>query len=159
MSVIITFDSDYFAGKINGFEKARKYYSNSKPNKRQESKLPTKVKITHKMIIIKKCNVQVNNAVLNSDQVANANVFLSKKDSTDPELKKKIVLAKVEHLNAIKKFLVDGSATLKLEFVEKRVTRKRSGKYKNVLRVNLENDCLFKIKQWRLHMFREEHSE
>ena len=57
----------------------------------------------------------------------NANVLLSKKDCTDETLKLQVDRAHVANANAIKKFLNEGFPALTLEFVEKRVTRKRSG--------------------------------
>ena len=59
--------------------------------------------------------------------MANANVLLSRKDCTDETLKLQIDRALAANANAIKKFLNEGSPALTLEFVEKRVTRKRSG--------------------------------
>ena len=70
---------------------------------------------------------KVTLAVMKSHQLANANVIISKKDTNDPDLKVKIDQMKAQHGNAIRKFLSDGSDTLILEFLEKRVTRKRSG--------------------------------
>ena len=65
--------------------------------------------------------------MLDSDQLANANVLLSKKDCSDSTLKMQIDRAHVAITDAIKKFLNEESPALTLEFVEKRVTRKRSG--------------------------------
>ena len=65
--------------------------------------------------------------MLDSDQLANANVLLSKKDCSDSTLKMQIGRAHVAITDAIKKFLNEESPALTLEFVEKRVTRKRSG--------------------------------
>ena len=66
--------------------------------------------------------------MLDSDQLANSNVLLSKKDCSDSKLKMQIDRAHAAIANAIKKFLNEESPALTLEFVEKRVTRKRSGK-------------------------------
>ena len=66
--------------------------------------------------------------MLESTELANANVLLSKKDCNDSKLKMQIDRAHATIANAIKKFLNEESPALTLEFVEKRVTRKRSGK-------------------------------
>ena len=65
--------------------------------------------------------------MLDSTDLANANVLLSKKDCNDSTLKTQIDRAHVAITDAIKKFLNEESPALTLEFVEKRVTRKRSG--------------------------------
>jgi len=65
--------------------------------------------------------------VMESTELANANVLISKKDCNDPNLKKEIDRAAMANQRAIKNFLIDGSSDLTLNFVEKRVTRKRSG--------------------------------
>ena len=72
----------------------------------------------------------VNTAILNSSQMANANVLLTKKECNDSDLKKQVDRAQVENHSAIKRFLTGDSSTLVLNFVEKRVTRKRSGELK-----------------------------
>ena len=64
---------------------------------------------------------------MKSSQVVNSNVFLSKQDTNDSSLKESINRARTNQFNEIKKFLLDGSQTLNLEFLKKRVTRKRSG--------------------------------
>ena len=65
--------------------------------------------------------------MLDSTDLANANVLLSKKDCNDSTLKIQIDRAHVAITDAIKKFLNEESSELTLQFVEKRVTRKRSG--------------------------------
>lgn len=65
--------------------------------------------------------------MLDSTDLANANVLLSKKDCSDSTLKIQIDRAHVAITDAIKKFLNEESSELTLQFVEKRVTRKRSG--------------------------------
>ena len=65
---------------------------------------------------------------MNSDQVANAGVFLSKDETNDPAMKEKIKSARTSNTNAIKLFLQKDSPTLEMRFESKRVTRKRSGK-------------------------------
>ena len=77
--------------------------------------------------------IKVYAAVLESTQLANANVLHSKKDCTDPCLKKEIDRAQAAIGHAIKKFLNEESSTLTLKFVEKRATRKRSGEFLNHL--------------------------
>ena len=56
-----------------------------------------------------------------------ANLLLSKKDCNETDLKKQIDKAHVANIDAIKKFLNDGSSPLELKFLKKRITRKRSG--------------------------------
>ena len=64
---------------------------------------------------------------MESTELANANVLISKKGCNDPNLKTEIDRAAMANQRAIKNFLIDGSSDLTLNFVEKRVTRKRSG--------------------------------
>ena len=67
-------------------------------------------------------------------------MLLSKKDCTDETLKLQVDRAHVANADAIKKFLNEGLPALTLEFVEKRVTRKRSGEnhlYIQLFGVNL----------------------
>ena len=127
MSITLTFESDYFAEHINDFENARRIYAGATSKIRRTLKLPSKVNsrefLYHSIYKL----IQVQTAVFNSIQVKNANILLSKKDCSDSSLKKEIDCSKVNQLSAIKKFLIDGSQTLNLQFVEKRVTRKRSG--------------------------------
>ena len=66
--------------------------------------------------------------MLESTELANANVLLSKKDCSDSTLKLEIDRAHAAIADAIKQFLNAESPALTLKFVEKRVTRKRSGK-------------------------------
>ena len=125
MSITLTFDSEYFAETINGFENARKIYESASSNKRQALKLPSKVKKSNIKLFYRL--IQVHTAVLKSSQVSNANILLSKQDCEDSSLKQEIDRSQAQRIRSIKKFLIDGSQTLNLLFVEKRVTRKRSG--------------------------------
>ena len=127
MSITLTFESDYFAENINGFENARRIYAGATSKIRKTLKLPSKVHAREFLFHFIYKLIQVQTAVFNSIQVKNANILLSKKDCSDSSLKKEIDCSKVNQLSAIKKFLIDGSQTLNLQFVEKRVTRKRSG--------------------------------
>jgi len=43
MSVILSFESQFFDGKIEGFENARRYYANASTTNKNASKLPKKV--------------------------------------------------------------------------------------------------------------------
>ena len=43
MSINITFESEYFEGKIDEFESARKNYANASSSRKKISKLPKKV--------------------------------------------------------------------------------------------------------------------
>ena len=70
---------------------------------------------------------------MQSSEVSNANIVLSKQDCEDSSLKKEIDRSQAQRIRSIKKFLIDGSQTLSLQFVEKRVTRKRSGEFLNHL--------------------------
>ena len=161
MSVTISFENDYFAQNIDGFEKARKYFASCNSKKRRESALPSKV-----LFFIFKCLADLNQfkvtmAVMKSPQLANANVIVSKKDTNDSDLKLKINQMKAQHGNAIRKFLSDGSDTLILEFLEKRVTRKRSGmiNYQVLLDACEKKFLNSYLKRLRHHMFLEEHNE
>ena len=161
MSVTISFGKDYFAQNIDGFEKARKYFASCNSKKRRESALPSKV-----LFFIIKCLADLNQfkvtmAVMKSPQLANANVIVSKKDTNDPDMKVKIDQMKAQHGNAIRKFLSDGSDTLILEFLEKRVTRKRSGmiNYQVLLDACEKKFLNSYLKRLRHHMFLEEHNE
>ena len=127
MSITLTFESNYFAENINDFENARRIYAGATSKIRRMLKLPSKVNAREFLYHFIYKLIQVQTAVLNSIQVKNANILLSKKDCSDSSLKKEIDVSKANQMNAIKKFLIDGSQTLNLQFVEKRVTRKRSG--------------------------------
>ena len=131
MSITLTFDSEYFAETINGFENARKIYESASSNKRQALKLPSKVKKSNIKLFYRL--IQVHTAVLKSSEVSNANILLSKQDCEDSSLKQEIDRSQAQRIRSIKKFLIDGSQTLSLQFVEKRVTRKRSGEFLNHL--------------------------
>ena len=100
--------------------------------------------------------IKIYTAVLESDELANSNVALSKNDCNDSFSKEEINRAKTANLNAIKKYLNDGSSALTLKFVEKRVTRKRSGEIINNLLYYIN---IILIQLWRHRTLLEELNE
>ena len=135
MSVAFAFGEEFFVEVIQGFEDSRKTYASKSSKKKKESQLPKKVIILKSLkpknhfdyIYFYNIVIKIYAAIIESDRVTDANLLLSKKDCSEPDLKKQVDSAHVANLDAIKKFLNDGSSTLTLKFVEKRVTRKRSG--------------------------------
>ena len=136
MSVVFAFEEEFFAEAIQGFKDSRKTYSSKSSKKKKESQLPKKVNSFKSLepfrnpfdnIFFYNNIIKVYDAIIESDRLADANLLLSKKDCSEPDLKKQVDFAHAANLYAVKKFLSDESSTLTLKFVQKRVTRKRSG--------------------------------
>ena len=152
MSVVFAFEEEFFAETIPGFKDSRKTYSSKSSKKKRESQLPKKVNSLKSLksfansfdnIYFYNNVIKVYDAIVESDRLADANLLLSKKDCSEPDLKKQVDSAHAANLYAVKKFLNDESSTLTLKFVQKRVTRKRSGMISKLILVFFNSNDFF----------------